>query len=289
MRTPSRAILALVLVLVLALPTVALAGGDDPTPAGASASQRVKIVDDRFRPGTITIARGTVVKWVNRGDNRHTTTSSTGLWDSGRFGSRGVVPAPVPPGGHLPVHVHGALRHERDHHRHLGTVNQARSTRHVHWGSIPDRPGRVQVPCRRAPIPRWMRGIPATAVREPLPGVPRRTVLKTGALGAAVLTAGTLPQIVTASPAAAAAGSFVSKDANLHLLRRATYGATPAAVKEIDRLGRAEWLERQLDPESISDPLMDDLLERFPRLDWSIRRRRATGLRLGPDVSTSAS
>lgn len=46
---------------------------------------RVRIVDSgtsgRFRPASVTIARGTVVKWVNRDSQDHTSTG--GSWDSG--------------------------------------------------------------------------------------------------------------------------------------------------------------------------------------------------------------
>lgn len=44
---------------------------------------RVKIVDLAFRPKTITIAKGTRLKWTNRGAVSHTTTSTKGLWNSG--------------------------------------------------------------------------------------------------------------------------------------------------------------------------------------------------------------
>jgi plastocyanin len=46
---------------------------------------RVRIVDFAFRPRAITVSRGTRVRWVNRGSVAHTTTSNTGLWDSGRL------------------------------------------------------------------------------------------------------------------------------------------------------------------------------------------------------------
>ncbi len=49
---------------------------------GASSKVKVKMVDDRFRPSTITISAGTKVKWVNRGEALHSTTAS-GSWDSG--------------------------------------------------------------------------------------------------------------------------------------------------------------------------------------------------------------
>src|SRR5690349_21642760 len=57
---------------------------------------------------------------------------------------------------------------------------------------------------------------------------------------------------------------------SLHLLRRASYGPTPASIKQITRLGRKAWLERQLAPASIADPAMELLLKRFPELSWSI-------------------
>jgi plastocyanin len=45
--------------------------------------ERVKIVNFAFKPKTITIAKGTKVRWTNRGSANHTTTSNKGLWDSG--------------------------------------------------------------------------------------------------------------------------------------------------------------------------------------------------------------
>jgi len=41
------------------------------------------MVDDRFRPRSLTVSRGTKVRWVNRGNHNHTTTSDNELWDSG--------------------------------------------------------------------------------------------------------------------------------------------------------------------------------------------------------------
>jgi plastocyanin len=43
--------------------------------------QRVRMVDgNRFRPATVTVARGTRVRWVNRDNVSHTTTSNSGIW-----------------------------------------------------------------------------------------------------------------------------------------------------------------------------------------------------------------
>lgn len=51
------------------------------TPA-AAATRKVAVLDNLFQPGTRKITKGTRVKWVNQGDNRHSTTSNTGLWDA---------------------------------------------------------------------------------------------------------------------------------------------------------------------------------------------------------------
>ena len=56
----------------------------------------------------------------------------------------------------------------------------------------------------------------------------------------------------------------------LHLLRRATYGPTPASIAQVADRGRKGWLERQLAPWTIADPAMDRLLTRFPDLTASI-------------------
>jgi len=101
--------------------------------------------------------------------------------------------------------------------------------------------------------------------------VPRRTVLKAGAAGTALVATGTVPSIVRAAPATAAARApFASDDPNDHLLRRATFGATGASRKELKRLGREEWLDRQLHPERVRDTAGDDIVGRFPDLGWSI-------------------
>ncbi len=42
----------------------------------------IPILDNRFGPRTISIPVGTQVRWLNRGQNIHTTTSLDGLWDS---------------------------------------------------------------------------------------------------------------------------------------------------------------------------------------------------------------
>ena len=59
---------------------LALAASLAPGPAVA-AGNRVSIGDNFFQPRRITIEAGERVKWVNNGEETHTTTSKTGLWD----------------------------------------------------------------------------------------------------------------------------------------------------------------------------------------------------------------
>jgi plastocyanin len=89
------ACVALVVALIVLAPEAVAGGRGDHARGGARA--RVRIVDNAFRPGRITIERGTVVRWVNVGSNNHTSTSNA--WNSGiispgdsfrrRFRSRG--------------------------------------------------------------------------------------------------------------------------------------------------------------------------------------------------------
>ncbi len=97
---------------------------------------------------------------------------------------------------------------------------------------------------------------------------------------AAVGVATGLPVALTATPAAAAgtdpaATGFVTADPLLHLLRRATYGPTQASIAEIRSLGATAWLDRQLAPATIADPVCDELVARLPLSGLSIGGIRA--------------
>lgn len=50
------------------------------TPAGPTVV--VPMLDNHFSPARLSVRAGTRVRWVNRGQNLHTTTSLDGLWDS---------------------------------------------------------------------------------------------------------------------------------------------------------------------------------------------------------------
>jgi plastocyanin len=47
----------------------------------------IPIANYAFGDGTLTIPAGTTVTWINNDEDGHTTTSDTGLWDSGELAS----------------------------------------------------------------------------------------------------------------------------------------------------------------------------------------------------------
>ncbi|BBH71028.1 hypothetical protein ACTI_77130 [Actinoplanes sp. OR16] len=53
-------------------------------------------------------------------------------------------------------------------------------------------------------------------------------------------------------------------DATAHLLRRATFGFTASSLAEARKLGVSAWLDRQLAPAKIADPVCDKVLQRLP-------------------------
>jgi len=68
----------LLLVIVLVLITAVPASANSP-----DANFRVRIVDFAFRPRTVMGNVGDTVRWRNAGAASHTSTSTTGVWDSG--------------------------------------------------------------------------------------------------------------------------------------------------------------------------------------------------------------
>jgi uncharacterized protein (DUF1800 family) len=94
----------------------------------------------------------------------------------------------------------------------------------------------------------------------------RRTVLA-GSVATAALT---VTGLTAATPAAASAGGAIDlartlgDDPIAHLLRRATFGATPQSLAEARKLGVAGWLDRQLDPARIADTRCDAVVARLP-------------------------
>jgi uncharacterized protein (DUF1800 family) len=60
-----------------------------------------------------------------------------------------------------------------------------------------------------------------------------------------------------------------------HLLRRATFGITPALVAEVTYENRWDWLAAQLDPASVADDACADVLSRLPALTMTPPQVRA--------------
>lgn len=75
-------VLAAILSIALVVPSAIAAEPRGREPLGTSEVHRVRMVDgNRFRPTRITISRGDRVRWVNRDNVTHTTTSNRELWD----------------------------------------------------------------------------------------------------------------------------------------------------------------------------------------------------------------
>jgi uncharacterized protein (DUF1800 family) len=103
----------------------------------------------------------------------------------------------------------------------------------------------------------------------------RRGFLRTAGKGAAALAAAGLASGALRAPRTSASSQRMlpSKDPALHLLRRATYGPTPASVAKIHSMGTTAWLEQQLRPATIDDSACTALMtSRFPHLTWTIQQ-----------------
>ena len=108
-------LLAATLVGLLAVPSMASdrSQGTSASPQAAASVKRVKIINFAFNPKTITIAKGTKVKWTNGGSVNHTTTSNKGLWDSGALAPSGSFTHAFKKAGTFKYHctIHPTLMH----------------------------------------------------------------------------------------------------------------------------------------------------------------------------------
>src|SRR5215469_9081874 len=80
----------------------------------------------------------------------------------------------------------------------------------------------------------------------------------------------------TPAKAAAVAATMAPRDPNpltrdpaLHLLRRATFGPTLSTVEQTRKIGIDAWLDTQLQPGAMADPVADAVLTKFPTLNLS--------------------
>lgn len=78
-------------------------------------------------------------------------------------------------------------------------------------------------------------------------------------------------------PAATATGALAGlpitelneTEAILHALNRLTYGPRPGDVERVQKMGLANWIEQQLNPDSIDDSQLEARLEKYPTLKMS--------------------
>jgi uncharacterized protein (DUF1800 family) len=92
--------------------------------------------------------------------------------------------------------------------------------------------------------------------------------MPTSVAGRRALILGLAAGAVAAGAGTADQAEAATTDPVLHLLRRATYGPTPSLVAEVRKSGTTAWLEAQLAPAKIADPVMDGLLPRWPGRNW---------------------
>ncbi|SNT13623.1 Uncharacterized conserved protein, DUF1800 family [Asanoa hainanensis] len=87
----------------------------------------------------------------------------------------------------------------------------------------------------------------------------------------------------TAAAAAAAAAkktptnpNLLSRDPILHMLRRVTFGPTRVLVDAATKTGIDEWLEQQLNPGKVDDPVATKAMAAFPTASMSTAQIRRT-------------
>lgn len=81
-------IIGILICMLVAVPVVSIANGQNTTtnptmPPKGRAIVDVSIQDFFFSPTPVTIAIGDTVRWTNNGPSGHSSTSDTGIWDSG--------------------------------------------------------------------------------------------------------------------------------------------------------------------------------------------------------------
>ncbi len=80
--------------------TYGMAPGPSPSPA----PNTVSMSGMAFSPATMTIAKGTTVTWLNNDGVAHTSTSNSGVWDTGNIPAGGSKTTTFNNAGTFPFH-----------------------------------------------------------------------------------------------------------------------------------------------------------------------------------------
>jgi plastocyanin len=105
--------LAIALPLLGALMLIQFAGcGNDSVqpynnnapPPPSAPPNTVSIANMSFAPGTLTVTRGTTVTWKNNDNIAHTSTSNSGVWDTGSIPPGGSTTTTFTTSGTFPYH-----------------------------------------------------------------------------------------------------------------------------------------------------------------------------------------
>lgn len=66
--------------------------------------------------------------------------------------------------------------------------------------------------------------------------------------------------------------SAKGRDPDVHVVRRLTFGPTPAEVERVRSIGVAAWLDEQLNPDDLDTSLVDEQVQAaFPELGWTAK------------------
>ncbi len=98
-------------VLALALGAVLVSPASAANPAQTSAAKRVEVVNFAFKPGTLTVAKGSTVEFRNESGSAHTATRNGAGFDK-RIGPGKTVAVRFQTRGTFPYHceIHPTMR-----------------------------------------------------------------------------------------------------------------------------------------------------------------------------------
>ena len=179
------------ILVALAITALGLAGRDAFAAPQAQQSATVEMQDFVFAPKTITIAAGTTVNWPNTGQAPHTSTSDTGLWDSGQKAAGESFSFTFREAGTFPYYctLHGAP----------GGVGMAGTV--IVTAAQAPAPAATRAPAPAAPTATTARAAPTTTTVRADPAAPTATIAR--AAPAAQAPAST----ATSAPAAGGSGA----------------------------------------------------------------------------------